>query len=600
MRYFWTTGKEKLISAEEGKVGQEETVPRNGTCKKFMKLVQFILVVEIAFFLGWSFYSFYLGQPSSEIEEDHSTLNSLGALHNDSGLHLESPNHIKLQDESSQLNPDYSIIHLGPPAFPESTTPSGIETSEVSKESEEKSIRKEIGEGIVTKTPENEDKTADNMEGGEEDSSDKEDHKSGKIMEEEQRKEEDLTAQEILQKIITEAEAEQAPSMSIMKENFEILKDLDFYQPMNEVQEKEDESGIPEFIKMLHELDRAEAGDKQVSSEIGPSGEVISKQFHFQITFGRETGIGENSQEFEASQANSEERPASPVFFHIFFNQSDSGKSTVDPFSTPILPEMDIAEVHPNLIEEPIEVEEPFKWWINLPEDQDTRESGSSSEEKSSAGGDSATSVSDNGVGSLEKNIFEAIFGEPDLQIAVVPESEEAKNVGSTEVFESEPENLDDVITGLVTSFFSNEADEKESVDTSGTKIPKIGVVRLADGVHLQTEMPPRELTAESAEKVGEEYEKLIKALFEFPDDHKTTGSTDDDPSSKENKISEEETRKGTEDDGWKKEEELFHSQPTWKENDSEPGEFDYSLNLRNYEYDEGSNVDSTEYNYED
>ena len=391
-----------------------------------------------------------------------------------------------------------------------------------------------------------------------------------KIVEPETEKVVEETSSEIPQMPILVSEIDNNSRIDDLEKELEqeIEKMLDDSQEDNEL-------SLPSFIQILHNLDRTEAKAKEIVSttEIVPS---YVKKYHFQFSVGPETGIQESDH-----NENSQEMSNQPPFFiHVFFNVSDgdvssadrilkSEESVLDPISSFIDPGFS----GESKSEDTSLDEETLKWWVNIPELQETKVGDLSDEDyRMESEAESEESAA--------KHFLDLFFSQPDSE-SVIPESDKVEDKSNEDVEIDSMESNDENIKKI----FPDELVPQESASVLSEGVP-------------------------SSEELQKEMEDFLKALANVKisdEDHEIAGTqTESHLYQKESMAVEEETVSEeipeiTENElDWKNAESLFHSQPTWKE-DSDTYLKDLFQNFEPEidEYDESSNFDSKEYMYE-
>ena len=528
---------EKLVSAEEGKVGKNlEPTQTNETCKKFMRLVQFILVLEIALFLGWACYSYY--QSKYLIPEDHLKLNPISAPQNNLKLNSKTRSELDIiawQEKSNQdeafnspsssepwtaktpitenpdssterdldlLNTEDSVYDSGSSSL-HVTTPEQLKISiyenymETTENVREIKTENEMSLKTFDEFPAFIDSDIKNFPGENESFQDLEHNIDSttpletespsenfirNIENEEKKKIEDTiqtTELHPISTLISNLENEYVTkNLELQKSatGVDNLKNkLKFGEAEDELEKSQEESHIPNFIQMLHDLDRTDAETEEVipATEIIPLSEENFKKYIFQISLGPETEIKDSHEEYENSQKNSEHRLDLPFFIHVFFNASNIAKNASPSENiTNILKRENMGknDLHTDtetISNDDLEVKTPsmkgedqnlqqgdtLMWWVNIPQFQDTMVGDVKSEGEPSIDDRHENSALTNEEYS-EKNLFDLIFDES--HSLHVSESEEVEDTKSPENLQSSSESLDEAFVDIVSSFLSS------------------------------------------------------------------------------------------------------------------------------------------------
>ncbi|XP_033218978.1 uncharacterized protein LOC117174217 [Belonocnema kinseyi] len=618
MKQFWSNSKEDLVAAEEGKANLVP-VPKNG-CRKFTQIVQSILVIEIALFLGWAFFSFYQSQYVSPTDLKEDQLRK-SALKKNFQLNPDSPNDLDFitwQEKSSQnkafdppsssepwsaktqnvlipesftetdsvlLNED-SVFHSQqsspyvtiPSEIKESTeyvtetTPVPTHIANLKNQENLNEFESEIGMSIVTEAP--------------------------------RKMVEDIaeTSSEIPQMSTLVAEMD-GNSSAVEKFQKELEKEI---QKVLDKSQKDEDFSPLNLIQILHDLDRAKA----TAAESVPAEEIVPsyvKKYHFQFSMGPETGIQE-SVDNEKSQEVSQQIP---FFIHVFFNVSDSDVSSAENADSFLQGKQSVSDPgsffadsgfsrQPTIEDSSLD-DESLKWWVNIPEFQQTKV-GSFSDEESQRESMILTSAPKNEE-SGEQSLFNLFFNQSDSP-SVIPESNEHE-YKSNEVLEAQPESSDTLLTAAVSQILPDEVDlvdqHMKKIDEQSSVEPNHGYVKEA--------IPEEALVNEAElEKQINDFMKALENIKISNEDRVINGihtesnlNQEESMKVEEETVSEENQEIPETDISWKDEQKRFHSQPTWKEEtDGDLNEWFKNLEAENYEYEESSKFDSRDYMYND
>lgn len=370
--------------------------------------------------------------------------------------------------------------------------------------------------------------------------------------------------------------------------------------------QKDEDFSPPSFIQILHDLDRAEA--KAVENI--PTGEIVPsyvKKYHFQFSMGPETGIQESVDNGKSQEVSKQ----IPFFIHVFLNVSDSDVSSAenaDSFlegkesvSDPASPFADPGfSRQPRIEDSPLD-DEMLKWWVNIPEFQQTKVEGFSDEE-SQPESMILTGAHENEE-SGEQSLFDLFFNQPDSS-SVIPESNEHE-YKPNEVLQAQPENSDTFLAAPVSQSLPDEVDQ---VDQLMNKIYEQSSVESNHG-YLKEVIPEEALANEAElEKQIKDFMKALENVKLSSEDLAINGTKTESHLHQEESVKVEEERVSEEDPespetdlAWKAEENWFHFQPTWKEEtDGHLNDWSKNSEPENFEYEESSKFDSRDYMYDD